>query len=141
MNLLAKFRNRAAAFAHDLLVIPIAWFGAYWLRFNLEAVPPDLFRAGLQALPIVVLVQGALFWYLGLYRGIWRFASMPDLVRIAKATLVGTAITAIVIFLATRMEGIPRSVFPLYGLLLLLLVGGPRFAYRWLKDRRLYKRE
>lgn len=141
MNLLLNFRNRAAALAHDFLVIPIAWFGAYWLRFNLETVPVELFRAGLNALPIVILVQGSFFWYFGLYRGIWRFASMPDLIRIAKAVLVGTAVTAVAIFLATRMQGIPRSVFPLYALLLLLLVGGPRFLYRWSKDRRLYKGE
>lgn len=138
MRILERFRNRAAAFAHDLLTIPIAWFGAFWLRFNLDEVPIEYFGPAFRALLPVVAVQGALFWYFGLYRGIWRFASMPDLVRIAKAVVVGTAITSVVIFLLSRMQGIPRSVPIIYGLLLLGLVGGPRFIYRWMKDHRLY---
>lgn len=138
MKIIQILRNRVAALTHDILVIPIAWFGAYWLRFNLEAVPPELLRVSVLALPIVIGVQGGCFWFFGLYRGIWRFASMPDLVRIIKAIVVGTTLTAVAIFFATRMNGIPRSIFPIYGLLLLMLVGGPRFVYRWIKDRRLY---
>ncbi|MFL6622336.1 MAG: polysaccharide biosynthesis protein [Sulfurifustis sp.] len=139
MMWIERFRNRSAAFTHDLLMIPLAWLGAFWLRFNLEDVPIEFFGAALSTLFVVVAVQGALFSYFGLYRGIWRFASMPDLVRITKAVLVGTAITSVVIFLLTRMEGIPRSVPVIYGLLLSVLVGGPRFVYRWIKDRKLYQ--
>lgn len=141
MRIVDRFRSSVAAFAHDLLMIPIAWFGAYWVRFNLEPVPLEYFQSALGMLPLVILVQGTLFWHFGLYRGIWRFASMPDLLRITKAVAFGTAATAAGIFLITRMAGIPRSVLPIYALLLLGLVGGPRFAYRWIKDRKLYTKE
>lgn len=141
MKLLERLRNRAAAFVHDVLMIPVAWFGAYWFRFNLERVPSDYLLSGLVILPIVMLVQSAVFWHFGLYRGIWRFASMPDLARIAKAVVFGTAVAGVAIFLFTRMEGIPRSVLPIYGLLLLALLGGPRFLYRWAKDHKLYRKE
>jgi FlaA1/EpsC-like NDP-sugar epimerase len=141
MNIMERLRNRAAAFTHDVLVIPIAWFGAFWLRFNLEAVPLESFASALQALPIVAVVHASLFWYFGLYRGIWRFASMPDLVRIAKAIVSGVVISAALIFLISRMQGIPRSVLPIYALLLMVLLGGPRFVYRWLKDHKFYGRE
>ncbi len=57
--------------------------------------------------------------------------------RILKATIVGVALTALCIFLVTRMHGVPRSVFPLYGLLLVVLLGGPRLVYRWIKDHKL----
>ena len=138
MKWLDRLRNRVSAFVHDLLAIPIAWFGAFWLRFNLEGVPLESFRPALGTLWVVLIVQGAFFWYFGLYRGLWRFASMPDLVRITKAVIVGAAVTAATIFLLQRMEGIPRSVLVIYGLLLLGIVGGPRFIYRWIKDRKLY---
>ncbi|MFL6654082.1 MAG: polysaccharide biosynthesis protein, partial [Sulfurifustis sp.] len=73
MMWIERFRNRSAAFTHDLLMIPLAWLGAFWLRFNLEDVPIEFFGAALSTLFVVVAVQGALFSYFGLYRGIWRF--------------------------------------------------------------------
>lgn len=137
-TMLVRLRSRSVAFLHDLTMVPLAWMCAYWLRFNLESIPSPFFEQGLRILPIVMLIQGGAFWYFGLYRGVWRFASMPDLVRITKGVVVGVALCAITIFLFTRLVAVPRSVFPLYGLILVALVSGPRFAYRWIKDRRFY---
>ncbi len=134
-----RLRSRSAAFVHDLLMVPAAWMGAIWLRFNLEAVPEVYLNRTLAVLPLVMLIQGAVFWYFGLYRGVWRFASIPDLLRILRAIVVGVCLIALVLFLVTRMQDLPRSVFPLYALLLVLLLGGPRLLYRWIKDRSLYE--
>lgn len=137
IRLIEPIRHRTAVLIHDLFVIPLAWFAAYWLRFNLESVPVVFVQQGVKMLPLVIGVQAACFWYFGLYRGVWRFASMPDLVRIAKAIGVGVALITVAIFLVTRMQGIPRSILPIYGLLLLVLVAGPRFVYRWFVDHTL----
>ena len=115
-------RARTAIFTHDLVMIPVAWFGAYWLRFNLETVPEPLLVQAILLLPVLLASQGGMLWYFGLYRGIWRFASIPDLMRIIKAVGMGLTIAAAAIFLATRLTGIPRSVFVLDGLLLVLLL-------------------
>ena len=141
IRLLGKLQKRYAAFLHDLLMVPIAWLGAYWLRFNLDGIPVEFWRQALTMLPLVMVAQGSMFWYFGLYRGVWRFASMPDLVRILKATLTGVAVVAAAIFFLTRLQGVPRSVFVVDAILLVLLLGGPRFVYRWIKDRRLYGQE
>jgi len=133
-----KLHNRYTAFLHDLFMVPLAWLGSYWLRFNLGDVPPEYVQSALRMLPVVLAVQGGLFWYFGLYRGVWRFASVPDLVRIFQAVFVGVTVSAVVVFLLTRLQDVPRSVFVLDGLLLIMLLGGPRFVYRWLKDQRLY---
>jgi len=133
-------QNRYTVFLHDLLVIPLAWLVAYWLRFNLDTIPPEYWQQAVSMLPGVMVIQGGLFWYFGLYRGVWRFASVPDLLRILKAVMVGVAITAAFMFLLNRLQGVPRSVFALDALLLVLLLGGPRFIYRWMKDRHLYSR-
>jgi FlaA1/EpsC-like NDP-sugar epimerase len=119
-------------------MVPIGWFGAYWLRFNLETVPAEHWRQAILLLPVVWGAQGITFWYFGLYRGIWRFASVPDLIRILKAVIVGVAVAGAVIFTLTRLEGVPRSVFLLDGVLLIGLLSGPRLVYRWYKDRHLY---
>ena len=138
-KILWHFRSRAAVLTHDLLMVPIAWFGAYWLRFNLDPIPEGFFHQALVLLPVVWIAQGGMFWYFGLYRGIWRFASIPDLVRIIKAVTAGVVVAATVSFILTRLQGVPRSVFILDGILLVLLLGGPRFIYRWFKDRHLYR--
>ncbi len=132
-------RGRWAIVAHDLFVIPLAWLGAYWLRFNLGYVPAAMLRQSLVLLPVVIVVQGLVFWGMGLYRGIWRFASVPDLLRIFKAIIAGTAGSALVLFLWVRLAQVPRSAFVLDGLLLMVLLGGPRFFYRFFKDRGLYQ--
>lgn len=133
-----KIRSRWAVFLHDLISIPIAWFGAYWLRFNLGPIPNDIMIDALIMLPWVVCFQAAAFWWFGLYRGVWRFASIPDLSRIIKSILVGIMATLLGIFLIMRLQHLPRSVLPLYGMLLLFILGGSRFIYRWLKDKRAY---
>ncbi len=132
------FRSRLLVTFHDLAVIPVAWLAAFWLRFNLAGIPPEFLHQALLMLPVVFLAQGGMFWYFGLYRGVWRFASLPDLIRIFKASVAGVSIAAVAIFVLTRLVLVPRSVFVLDGLLLVLLLGGPRFIYRWVKDRHLY---
>ncbi len=137
-RLFERLKNRTAAFTHDLIMVPAAWLGAFWLRFNLDEIPANHWDAALTALPLVVVAQGAVFCYFGLYRGVWRFASVPDLIRIAKAIGVGVLVAALAIFFTTRMQDVPRSVFPLYAILLVMFLGGPRLLYRWYKDRQIY---
>ncbi len=137
-TLLDRTRRAFVVALLDFAMIPLAWLGAYWLRFNLGSIPPELLAPMEQALWVLVPVQGACFWYFGLYRGMWRFASMPDLLRILKAVAVGVVASFALLFLWTRLQNIPRSVPLFYTMLLVTFLSGPRFLYRWLKDFRLY---
>ncbi len=132
-----RLRSRTAALLHDLAMIPAAWMLAYWLRFNLYAIPQPYLDGALEALPWVILIQGAVYWLFGLYRGVWRFASLPDLVRITNAAVAGTALVVVALFILNRSALVPRSVPVLYFGLQLALLAGPRLLYRWLKDHRL----
>ena len=80
---------------------------------------------------------GAVFLSTGLYRGIWRYASLPDLLSLIKAASLVILIFFPLMFLATRLEELPRSLVGINWLLLVALLGGPRFAYRVYKDRNL----
>lgn len=133
MNL--KFRSRITIFIHDLCMIPLAWLGGYWLRFNLQSIPDDFFYSAFLCLPFVIGIQVSLFWFFGLYRGVWRFSSMPDLIRIFKAVLSGMLVIAISLFFINRLIGVPRSVIPLYMLNLLAFLCIPRFVYRFWKEK------
>jgi len=141
MDILDKIKSRAAAFLHDLLMIPIAWMLAFWFRFNLSDIPESFLSSAFNTLPLILFIQGASFWVYGLYRGVWKFASMPDVVRIVKAVITGVLIAMAVIFVLTRLTNVPRSVFPIYAVLLLLMVSGPRLVYRWLNEKKYYIRE
>ena len=137
MNNLLIFRNRWIVFLHDLTWVPLCAFLAFYLRFNLGDMPP----ASVEAIELLILialpVQAATFWYFGLYRGIWHFASIPDLVRILKGVLTGILLTLLVMFIWQRLEGVPRSVLIMYPVILSLGLAAPRLFYRGLKDRHL----
>lgn len=128
---------RAGVFLHDLLMIPAAWYLAYWLRFNLGTIPENSLQVATLMLPVVVLCQSFSYVVFGLYRGIWRFASLYDFIRIGKSVYVGALVATLVIFAVTRMEHVPRSVIPLYMILLFVFLGGNRALYRSFKDQRM----
>jgi FlaA1/EpsC-like NDP-sugar epimerase len=85
-------RSKGTALIHDVLMVPVAWTLAFWLRYNLDALPDGFYTQGSQALYLLIPVQMGAFLVFGLYRGIWRFASIPDLLRILKAVGVGAAV-------------------------------------------------
>jgi FlaA1/EpsC-like NDP-sugar epimerase len=130
-----RLLNRGMAFLHDLLMIPLAWLGAYILRFNLEAVPGWFWQQALNSLLVVIPVQAAVFWLFGLYRGVWRFASLPDMIRIGKSVFTGLIIITLLLWLTRDFSGVPRSVPVLYGILLMIFLSLPRMVYRFVKDQ------
>ena len=132
----SKLSLRSIIFAHDLTMVALAWLSAFWLRFNLSAPPPEYVSAAMSGLPLVMLVQALVFWRLGLYRGVWRFASLPDLIRISKSAIVGILLVSVGLYFLNQLQGVPRSVPPLYVMLLVLMLSGPRLIYRLSKDRR-----
>lgn len=136
-----RLRTRTVIFIHDLLMVPLAWLGAFWLRFNLGVIPEQWWNSAWRWLPAVLVLQGLSFRFYGLYRGVWRFASVPDLVRIVKAVATGVLVIATVMFVVDRLEGLPRSVIPLYFGLLTVLLSTPRVMYRIWKDRSTNLRE
>ncbi len=127
----------ASAFIHDLFAAYAAWVLAYLLRFNF-GIPvefmPSLTHVMLWAVPLQVF----LFVQFGLYKGIWRFASLPDLQRVLKAVMVASLIVVTILFMFKPVNFVPRSVLVLNPLLLILIVGGSRFIYRAWKDHTLY---
>jgi FlaA1/EpsC-like NDP-sugar epimerase len=133
---LVKWRS-FAVFAFDLLAVVTAWLAAYQLRFNF-ALPDEFAPPMWAALLFLLPVQAVVFRAMGLYRGIWFFSSLPDLLRILKAVALSTLLLAATVPLFGMLGVIPRSILVLYPLLLLVLMGGGRAAYRTWKEHRLY---
>jgi FlaA1/EpsC-like NDP-sugar epimerase len=125
------------ALLHDIAVASIAWLSAYLLRFNF-AIPEEFTISMLQSLSWVVSLQALVFVVFGLYRGVWRFASVSDLKRIFLAVASATALIIAALFMLQTGIVIPRSVIILDPLLLILMMGGSRFVYRAWKEHQLY---
>ena len=126
--------RRLIAIAHDAAACAFAWFAAHALRFNLE-IPEIYLALGVRSVMWVVPLYVALFYSFGLYRGIWRFASVPDLKRIVGAVLVGAIASTTLMFMLYMP--IPRSVLILHPILLGLFMCGSRLGYRSWKEHRL----
>jgi FlaA1/EpsC-like NDP-sugar epimerase len=84
------------ALLHDIIVVVLAWWFSYLLRFNF-AVPVEHYQHIVPSLVWIVPLQIAVFVALGLYRGVWRFASDNDLKRIVFAVIIATAFASLVL--------------------------------------------
>lgn len=120
----------------DLAAVALAWGAAFLLRFNFDTAAAVWHIIGI-TLPWVLIVHAASFYYFGLYRGLWRFASLPDLRRILLAVGLAALIVPLLLFLVLRLVDVPRSVPILHPLFLVMIMGGARFAYRSWKDGHL----
>ena len=136
-ELLPRLSPRSfSVFAFDLVIVATAWLGSFLLRFNLS-VPDEYWTTALNTLAWVLPLYGAILLFSGLYRGLWLFASLPDLIRIAKAVIVGGATVAFVAYLVQLEHAPPRTVILLSPLLLIFMMGGVRAAYRvWREKQR-----
>ena len=121
------------AFGHDLTACVAAWGVSFWLRFNLEPIPAPYNQIALQALAWLVPLYATLFVGFGLYRGLWRFASLPDLKRILMAVAVGAIAAPALLFML--QIAVPRSVLIMSPVFLIVIMGGSRLAYRAWKER------
>src|SRR4249919_1726396 len=124
---------RAMVVAHDLCMVWLAWIGLHQFRYAMLSASPGV---GLWSaeIALVLMAQGLVFWRVGLYRGIWRFASVPDLFNILKASVFGLVAILLSLFLYNRVNLVPRTVLVLYPIVLTALLGMPRLLYRSWKD-------
>ncbi|MDQ3287036.1 MAG: polysaccharide biosynthesis protein [Pseudomonadota bacterium] len=127
---------RLAVISHDLLMVWLVWQGLQRLRFAVVPNAPDLPLWSTE-MAVVLIAQGLVFWQAGLYRGLWRFASVPDLWNILKACVVGLFAIVLGLFLYNRLDMVSRMVLLFYPLVLMGLLGAPRLLYRSWKDSRM----
>jgi len=128
-NNMSLIYHRIPIIIHDISMVAIAWALAIIIRYDLP-LNPEVETVFWQVLPIVVGIQSLFLWYSGLYRGIWRFTSMPDLALILRAVFMGTLAIVLVLLLFNRLELIPRSSVLFYPFFLIFLLGMPRLLFR-----------
>jgi UDP-GlcNAc:undecaprenyl-phosphate GlcNAc-1-phosphate transferase len=126
------FKRHVASVLLDLALVVVAYYAAYVLRFE-DAFDDNKPMLDRTLAPVIVfqLLGLAVF---GAYRGVWRYTSLSDMLRLLRGITAGTAAAVLYLLFTTRFAGLSRAVFVLDWLLLVVLVGGSRVSFRLLGE-------
>jgi UDP-GlcNAc:undecaprenyl-phosphate GlcNAc-1-phosphate transferase len=127
------YKRRLFEVVLDLTLIPLAYWSAYLLRFEGSAYGAN-FPIFFKSLPIVVACQLFSFFLFGVYRGIWQFVGMRDVITYFKAITAGTVLAVLVNLGLFRFISFSRTVFVIYWVILFVLVTASRFSYRLIEE-------
>jgi UDP-GlcNAc:undecaprenyl-phosphate GlcNAc-1-phosphate transferase len=127
-----SYKRRIFEVILDVVLISLAYYLAYAVKFGPVRDSGD-WQLFIKTLPVVVVVKLAMFLASGIYRGLWRYASLASVVDFARATIVSTIAVMLTIVIAFRFDGFSRTVFALDGVLLMMMLTGSRFAFRILR--------
>jgi FlaA1/EpsC-like NDP-sugar epimerase len=136
LSIFPQARRAVFAFLHDVVMAGLSFALALYLRAGGEILTKEPQLTLLYGVSFTA-IAAVIFLLTGLYRGIWRYASLPDLFNIARAATLTELVFLPVMFLFTRLDTLPRSFLLIDWLVLIALLGGPRLGYRVFKDRGL----
>ena len=136
MKILPDNRRAVFAYLHDIAMAALSFVISLYLRIGGEVVSYQLRLTAIYILAFT-LIAAVVYRLTGLYRGIWRYASLPDLYNIARAVSLTILVFLPLMFVLTRLETLPRSTLLINWFVLVTLLGAPRLAYRLFKDRGL----
>ena len=118
---------------HDIIMAALSFVLAIYLRLG-SATWEQADGYLIEGVVVFAAIAGMVFLRTGVYRGVWRYASLPDLYALARAATLTILIFLPVIFLVSRAQDYPRSAIIINWFTLMALTGGPRLIYRVIKD-------
>jgi UDP-GlcNAc:undecaprenyl-phosphate/decaprenyl-phosphate GlcNAc-1-phosphate transferase len=124
-----SYKRRVFEVLLDLVLIILSYYLSYVLRFG-PISDSGVWRTFFRTVPVLVFVKMATFLVMGVYRGIWRYTSVDDLVVFAKAVVISSVASLLAILFAFRFEGVSRTVFIVDAMILLMMVAASRMAFR-----------
>jgi len=131
------YKNFFIVLAVDAFLLAASWYFAHSLRFNF-AIPPNHYAVMIRLLPVAVCVKIIIFFFFDLYRGMWRYTSLSDVLNIGKAATISCLGLIALITFTHGFAGHSRSTFVIDWVLTILLISGYRAGIRlsawvWLK--------
>lgn len=117
----------------DAGLISLAYYGSYVLLFGNFEEGPD-WKLFVKTLPILIVLKLAAFLIVGVYRGIWRYTSIGDLMNFLKGVILGSIMSILAILLLYRFEGFSRTLFLVDAALLLFAISASRMTFRLFRE-------
>lgn len=132
------YKRRLFEIIFDLLLIGVSYYLAYWTRYglNMTAVSMNLF---LQSWPVTLVITYASLYVFRVYRGIWRYIGINDLLRYVTASMISGLFSWLVLRFVFPTEQFTPDIFLLYILYLLVGLAGSRSSFLFMD--RLYTRK
>jgi UDP-GlcNAc:undecaprenyl-phosphate GlcNAc-1-phosphate transferase len=124
-----SYKRRIFEVLLDVVLILLSYWCAYAIKFGALS-DSTAWKLFLRTLPVLVFVKMATFLVMGVYRGIWRYTSLDDLIVFAKAVVVSSVLSVLAVLFAFRFEGFSRTIFIIDGLLMFMFLAGSRMAFR-----------
>lgn len=124
-----SYKRRIFEVLLDVILILLAYWAAYAVKFGALS-GSGAWKLFLRTLPVLVFVKMAAFLVMGVYRGIWRYTGLDDLIVFAKAVVLSSVLSVIAVLFAFRFEGFSRTVFLIDGVLMFMFLAGSRIAFR-----------
>ena len=124
-----KNPNFYIVFIGDLIIFAVSLVLAYLMRFEFWLSPEYVDQIVL-LLPLMVGLKSLIFFLADAYRGMFRFVSLADIIKIFRATFVSSLVIIFIILAVFRFQGFSRAVFIIDGALTFLFIGGFRTAIR-----------
>ena len=128
-----SYKRRIFEVLLDVVLIVLAYWSAYAIKFEAFSNSPA-WKLFLRTLPVLVVVRLAAFLLFGVYRGMWRYTSIDDLMAFAKAVAAGTLVSMVIVLFKFRFQGFSRVVFLIDALVMLMLLAGSRIAFRFFRQ-------
>jgi FlaA1/EpsC-like NDP-sugar epimerase len=129
-------RNRLVLLG-DLFLIIVAALGSFALRLDLGPFFIDYLNQAIWLSAIALILKPLVFYAFGLYRRLWAYASIYELMLIILAVSTASvlvSVTVILLLVFKVLPNFPRGVLPIDWLLSMGLIGGSRFALRVLAE-------
>src|SRR5882672_11507955 len=124
-----SYKRRIFEVLLDVILILLSYWCAYAVKFGALS-GSTAWKLFLRTLPVLVFVKMAAFLVMGVYRGIWRYTSLDDLIVFAKAVVLSSVLSVLAILFAFRFEGFSRTIFIIDGVLMFMFLAGSRMAFR-----------
>ena len=122
-----SYKRRIFEVLLDVVLITLAYWSAYAINFPPSDPAWNLF---IRTLPVFVFIKMSVFLFVGVYRGLWRYTSMNDLIVFAKAIALSSVGSVVLLLFAFRFQGFSRTVFVTDAVLMFLFLAGSRMAFR-----------
>src|SRR5438105_12691334 len=127
-----SYKRRIFEVLLDVFLIVLSYWSAYAIKFEPFSDSPA-WKLFLRTLPVLVVVRLAAFLFFGVYRGVWRYTGMDDLVVFAKAVAGGSRVRLPLIIFSLSFSGCSGAVFVIDALVMLMLLAGSRVAFRFFR--------
>ena len=124
-----SYKRRIFEVLLDLVLIILAYWSSYAIKFGPFSNSPQ-WKLFIRSIPIVLFVKMSTFLVMGVYRGLWKYTSIDDLIVFAKAVILSSIASVIIILFTFRFEGFSRAVFVIDGVLMVFFLAGSRMAFR-----------